>query len=309
MELFSKEGSYTPLRTIQFERGSLQGMRVHVLPTKQFKTYAISVYIGQPLHESSVTGTALTPFVLRRGTERFPETKQFREHLDNMYGTGLGFDIYKRGDYQIVQFRMDVIEDQYVSSNEPLLAQALRFLGETLTHPATENDVFRTKYIDSEKVTLQKRIESIINDKIKYAAERCIEEMCKNEPYRLHPLGTIESLSAITADSLYKQYRDWLKKAPIDIYIVGNTTLDEVMPLLASGFAVERSDASTYSLRSSNPEVKEVNRVVEQLDVKQGKLNMGLRTYVTYGDDGAYVQWGIGRISSCQAIYECEGKG
>jgi predicted Zn-dependent peptidase len=275
----------SPLKTVQIERGTVRHMRIHVLPTEQFKTFAISVYIGMPLAESTVTPTALIPFVLRRGTQRYPETKQFRERLDDMYGAGLGFDVYKRGDYQIVQFRMDIIQDRYVKSNEPLLRQAIQFLGETLTKPSLENNHFRTKYVESEKTALQKRLEAIINDKIKYAAERCIEEMCKNEPYRLHPLGQIGQLESINPQMLYEHYRTWLKTAPIDIYIAGDTTLQEVKPLIEQSFEVDRSHAATYSHRTHHPEVKDVNEVIERLDVQQGKLNMGLRSYITYADE------------------------
>ena len=54
-----------------FERGTLGRLRLHVLPTKRFKTFAVSLYAGVPLTETGVTPTALTPFVLRRGTESY----------------------------------------------------------------------------------------------------------------------------------------------------------------------------------------------------------------------------------------------
>ena len=38
-------------------------------------------------------------------------------------------------------------------------------------------------------------------------------------------LGKIEDLDAINAEQLYEQYRAVAAKAPIDIYVVGNTTL------------------------------------------------------------------------------------
>lgn len=274
------------LKTIQFERSAVRNIRVHVLPTEQFKTFAISVYVGCPLQEDSVTQTALTPFVLRRGNETYPDTKQYRERLDDLYGAGFGFDIYKRGDQQMVQFRMDVIQDEFVSSKESLLAEAMKFLGETMTRPALENGAFVKKYVDSEKTTLQKRLESIINDKIKYAAERCIEEMCKEEPYRLHPLGKIEQLGAIEPASLYAYYRNWLEAAPIDVYVVGNTTLEQVVPLIEKHFGLERGQAAGYSGRIEHRSVHEVREVIERIDVNQGKLNMGLRVYTTYGDPG-----------------------
>lgn len=114
------------LQTEVFQRGAVGRMRVHVLPTTRFKTFSLSLFAGVPLEESRVTPVALVPFVLRRGTRSYPETIQFRERLDELYGAGFGFDIYKRGDYQIVQFRLDIINDAFVSSSQSLLEEALR---------------------------------------------------------------------------------------------------------------------------------------------------------------------------------------
>lgn len=274
------------MRPSKFERSEIHSIRLHVLPTDRFKTYAISAYIGTPLAEETVTPTALTPFVLRRGTQALPETKRFRERLDELYGAGFGFDIYKRGDYQIVQFRMDMIEDQYVSGTEPLLKQALKFLTEAITRPALENDHFVSKYVESEKQTLRKRIQSIINDKIRYAAERCLEEMCRNEPYRLHPLGQLDKLEKLDKQSLYSAYRQWLQSSPIDLYVVGNTTSEEVQSILRELLASERSENPAYVTKpAACGDKRDVNTVIERLEVGQGKLNMGLRSSITYGDE------------------------
>jgi predicted Zn-dependent peptidase len=275
------------LKQIQYERATVNRLRLHVLPTKQFKTFAISLLIGQPLREETVTSCALIPFVLRRGNRRFPETKKFREHLDNLYGAGFGFDVYKRGDYQIIQFRMDVIHDRFVANNGvSLLEEGLQLLGETLTDPALEGGVFRHNYVDDEKETLRKRIEAIINDKIRYAAERCLEEMCKNEPYRLHPLGKIGDLPEITPQNLYSSYQRWLAEAPIDLYVVGDTSMDEVTSLVNRHFRLERAANASYAppvlpaISSDAPK-----NVIEALEVNQGKLNLGLRTRSTYADE------------------------
>lgn len=284
-EAMMMRGVVSSLKQIRFERGTVQGVRVHVLPTEQFKTYAISVYVGSPLQEDTVTPNALIPFVLRRGSKTYPETKQFREKLDDLYGAGFGFDVYKRGDYQMLQFRMDVIQDDFVSSPQPLLDQAIQFLGEAITQPAMEGRTLVRKYIDSEKTTLQKRLESIVNDKIRYAAERCIAEMCSNEPYRLHPLGTIDRIPSIDAEGLTERYEALLRQSPIDIYVVGNTKLEQVLPLIERYFAARGERSSDYSLRAEHRSVGQVKEVVERLDVNQGKLNMGLRVRTSYADD------------------------
>ena len=269
----------------RFERGQIDRIRLHVLPTQRFKTFSISLYAGLPLTEETVTPVALVPFVLRRGTASTPETIAFRERLDDLYGAGFGFDVYKRGDAQIVQFRMDVINDRFVSSEQPLLSSSLKLLGEVLTDPASENGHLRSKYVDAEKDTLRKRLESIINDKIRYAGERCLEEMCKDEPYRLHPLGRLDDIDGITPQSLTEAYHKWLADASFDLYVVGDTTLEEVKTLVTEAFKMKGGTPSTYSLPSANKNVKEVRTIIEKMDVSQGKLNMGLRINTSYADD------------------------
>ncbi|MDT0122334.1 pitrilysin family protein [Paenibacillus sp. RRE4] len=274
------------MNTAAFERGSRKQLRIHVLPTKRFKTFAISLYAGVPLREDTVTPVALTPFVLRRGTESYPETTQFREQLEHLYGAGFGFDVYKRGDYQIVQFRMDTINDSFVGGGEQqLLDRSFAFLGEVLTKPARENGHFKTSYVQAERETVRKKLESIVNDKMRYAAERCIEEMCKHEPYRLHPLGERKALPAMEPSELTVAYENWLREASMDLYVVGDTTLEEVEELVQRHFNLERKTSSDYQAQKAVRGDEEPHTVIERLNIGQGKLNLGLRTSITYADD------------------------
>jgi predicted Zn-dependent peptidase len=286
--MVSQSHNIKEIRTLNkmgFEHDNTGRVRIHVLPTKRFKTFAMSLYLGTPLSEDTVTTTALTPFVLRRGTESYPETTQFRERLEQLYGAGFGFDVYKRGDYQIVQFRMDTINDSFVQSQESLLSSSFAFLGEVVTKPVLEDGHFKDSYVQAERENVRKKLESIINDKIRYAAERCLEEMCRNEPYRLHPLGQRKDLDNINSEVLYKAYRKWLEEANIDLYVVGDTTLEEVKQLVGQHFQLGSTKQVSYETNPSSRDVGEVRTIEEKLDVSQGKLNMGLRTTITYGDD------------------------
>ncbi|BBI34371.1 putative inactive metalloprotease YmfF [Cohnella abietis] len=270
----------------QFQRGTWGRLRLHVLPTKRFKTFALSLFAGVPLSNAGVTPIALTPFVLRRGTETYPETIAFRERLDDLYGAGFGFDLYKRGEHQIVQFRLDIINDRFVSVTDSLLGEALSFLGEVVTSPALDSSgKFRSKYVEAEKTTVSKRIDAIINDKIRYASERCVEEMCKNEPFSLPALGRKDELAALNADSLYEAYKKWLQEASFDLYVSGDTTLEEVQALVAKSFKLPSGQPSSYTAPEVKPARSEVQTIVERLDIGQGKLNMGLRVGVTYGSE------------------------
>ncbi len=270
------------LQELSFIRDQIGPVRLHVLPTDRFKTFAVSMFMGRKLEEDTVTPTALVPFVLRRGNAAYPATKQFREVLDQLYGAGFGFDIYKRGDAQIVQFRMDVINDKFVQDDRSLLAETLSFLGTTITNPHTEGGAFSSNYVEDEKETLRKRLEAIVNDKIRYAAERCIEEMCEGEPYRLHPLGSRDQLEGLDAHQVYEAYKAWIGEASMDLYVVGDTTMADVKELVSEHFHLQASAPISYSAPSVRAGRGSVKKVTDKLDVKQGKLNLGLRLPVTY---------------------------
>lgn len=267
----------------QFQREQCGRLRIHVLPTSQFKTFALSLYIGIPLAEQTVTNFALLPFVLRRGTVRYPETKALRERLDELYGAGFGFDIYKRGNNQIVQFRMDTIQDQFVKNGtSSLLEQSLQYLGEVLTSPITENGAFRQKYLNAEKQTLLTRQQAIVNDKIRYAAERCIAEMFRDDPYRLHALGQRAEVESIDASSLFAFYKEMLQNASMDLYVSGQTSMEQVKPLVEKYLDLPGQPILYKPNKIAKTARTQVQHITEKMDINQGKLNLGLRTGVMY---------------------------
>lgn len=269
-----------------FSSADVNQIRLHVAPTQQFKTYSLAMYIGLPLAEETVTSTALIPYVLRRGNARYPETKLFRERLDELYGAGFGFDVIKRGNYQIVVFRMDIVNDEFVKGESAsLLREALQFMTDTVFNPVLEEGKFKKQFVSAEKDTLRKRIEAIVNNKIQYAAERCTAEMCKDEPYRLHALGNVEDIEKLDEASLYDAYVALLEKASIDLYIVGDTTMEDARPLVQEFVPQKRTQSPAYEPVQDEQRQVQEREVVEEMDVKQGKLNIGLRANVTYGDD------------------------
>ena len=138
--------------------------------------------------------------------------------------------------------------------------------------------------MDAEKDTLRKRLEAIINDKIRYAGERCLEEMCEDEPYRLHPLGQLDDIDGITPQSLTEAIiSGWLTHA-FDLYVVGDTTLEEVKASNRSLQIERRYAYPTYSL----PSVKRTSRksVPSSKDGCQSRqAQYGAEINTSYGDD------------------------
>ncbi|MNO01693.1 hypothetical protein D3C81_2219140 [compost metagenome] len=61
--------------------------------------------------------------------------------------------------------------------------------------------------------------------------------------------------------------------------------MEEVKALVSQAFDLKGQGTAAYTMQTPRNTVDEEKRVVEKLEVSQGKLNMGLRTGVTYGDN------------------------
>lgn len=270
---------------IAFQTSQINGMNVHILPTEKFKTTTIVTMIEQALSEEHVTKTALLAMVMKRASARFPETKLLRAHLDFLYGAIFDIDVMKKGERQILQIYMEVPNEKYLSKEDSLLEQAIEFVGDMLVRPFVKDDAFSEKYMTQEKETLRKRMESLIDDKMKYANQRVTEEMCKGEPFSLLVQGRIEDLPKITNKELYQYYKELTTTNPINVFVVGDVQKQDVEEAIAKHIPLERAQAKELSVGSTSKEVPAEREVIDRLDVNQAKLNIGCRTQITYKDD------------------------
>jgi len=274
-----------PVKDISFHTSQVNGIDVHILPTPKFKTTTIVAMIQQELSEASVTKTALLALVMKRATERFPDTKRLREHLDFLYGAIFDVDVVKKGERQILHVYMEVPNEKFLSDQTPLLEQAVQFVGDMLARPYREGNGFAEKYVSAEKESLRKRIESLLDDKMKYANQRITAEMCKGEPFALLVNGRVEDLPGITGENLYQYYQELISHNPIDLFVVGDVEQDKVMDYVQKHIQLPRQQPRTLSPGNVQKQVAEVREVIERLDVSQAKLNIGCRTHITYRDD------------------------
>lgn len=275
----------TQVHEIAFTSSQINGMNVHILQTEKFKTTTIVTMIEQELSEETVTKTALLAMVMKRATARFKETKRLREYLDFLYGAIFDVDVTKKGERQILQIYMEVPNEKYLAQASTLLEEAIQFVGDMLTRPCVENGAFLPKYVTQEKETLRKRIESLIDDKMKYANQRVTEEMCKDEPFALLVQGRAEDLPAITGEDLYRHFQEITTSNPINLFVVGDVDEQQVKRAIETHIPLQRNDVKELKVTSPIKNVEQERTAVDRLDVSQAKLNIGCRTNIAYKDD------------------------
>lgn len=256
------------------------GITFHKINTNKFKTNLFSIFITTKLERENVTKNALLTAILRRGTKKMPTQELISQNLENMYGASFDCGVEKTGDNHIMKFYLESINNEFLPSQEKLSKECLDILIDIVFNPYVENGSFKEEYINGEKENLKQIIEGKIDNKAKYASDRCIEEMYKDKPYGLYKYGYIEDLKNINAKDLYEYYLQLIKNAKIDIFVSGDLD-NEILNSIKENEIIKNLNERDpkYNVNKENEVKERVNEpkiIKESMQVTQGKLILGL---------------------------------
>ena len=269
-----------------------KGINLTLIPEEKFKSNLVSIYIQRILDRDEVTMNALLPSIIKSGSEKYPSAREMSYHQDDLYGVSIGADSSKRGESQVITFKIISTDEEYL--DEQIFKKVVKYLDEVVNHPLVIDGGFKEEYVAIEKENLKNRIESIINDKGRYAVERAREEMFKNEKYGISDLGYLEDIDKITAKGLYEYYVNIMKTSPIDIVVEGNFDEDEIVEIISNGFDFHRENIIEIPRADFIKKVDEIKVIKEEMDITQGKLVMGYRCNVDYKDEFKYYSLFVG---------------
>ena len=260
------------------EKEIKKGIKLHEIKTDKFKTNLIAIFLSMPITKENVTKNSLLSAVLRRGSKNMPSQEQISQELEEMYGASFDCGLDKTGDNHILKFYLETINDNFLpQTDENMLKTSIEKILEIVFNPLIENEGFKEEYINQEKQNVKRIIEGKSDNKARYAFDRCIEEMYKDQPYGLYKYGYIEDLEQITAQDLYKYYQETISKCKIDIFVSGD--IEEVTSMIEENENIQKlqeRDADYKINKIENKEEVQENEVIEDMDVTQGKLVIGL---------------------------------
>ena len=259
-------------------REIMQDVFLTYLPAQRFKTSRMTVQLIAPLQRETAAANALLPAVLRRGTVRCPDMESLSAALDTLYGANVDYTVRKKGERQCVGFAAGFIDDAFTPHGEKLLEPVSAMLGELLLDPVTHGGRFLSSYVESEKANLIDAIRGLKNDKRDWADIRLMQEMCAGEPYSVLRLGDEETAGRITNQSLYVHGQALMASSRVEVIYCGSAEAQRVEDAVLTALAALPRGAQT-----ALPEVQHIQapdtprRIVETMDVTQGKLAMGYR--------------------------------
>ena len=157
------------------EKEIKKGIKLHEIQTEKFKTNLIAVFLSMPITREDVTKNSLLSAVLRRGRKNMPTLAQISQEMEEMYGASFDCGLDKTGDNHILKFYIETINDKFLPQiNENILKKSIDKLLEIVFNPLVENNAFKEEYIKQEKENIKRIIEGKVDNKARYAIDRCI---------------------------------------------------------------------------------------------------------------------------------------
>lgn len=264
----------------------INGINGHFIQSDKFKTITFHLQFRAPLDRSTVTERALLSSVLKGATAEFPSTQVLSKHLDELYGATLTSGVSKKGKEHVLAVSLTVANERYIPSENNLLENGLKLYGDVFFNPHKINNGFDPVIVNREKRALKRRIESIYDDKMRYANQRLIDEMCKGEDYAIHASGYIDEIDAVTEEDLFEAFQHLIQNDTVDLYVVGDIDQTEAGNYIEKFLPIpERSEKNENRLPSVKEfQVVDLKEITEEQDIEQGKLHIGYRVPIVYGD-------------------------
>ncbi len=261
-----------------------QNITVNLLKTDKFKSNFVSVNYIQPLCAKNASYNALIPRILKRGCAQYKDNEALAKRLEELYASDIFCSVSKSGDLQVLSFSADMLDNSYAIDSTDILSDVISLLVQIITTPLLQNGMFLEKYVSDEKQMLIHSIKSKINNKNKYAIDRCKELMCSNEIYGISESGTVEGVEAITGEELYNQYLNVITNSQLQIFLVGNFDFDSAVNMLSPVTSkISESEIKLPAFQDVR-HADVIKTYVEDISAVQGKLSMGFRTGVTMRD-------------------------
>lgn len=184
--------------------------------------------------ETSRSDCAAAAYILTDCCKKFPTYSELSKHLANLYSASLYSHVgFAWSGMRAAIIKANVLDNSYALDGENLEAEMCEILCECLLDPNAENGAFDETSTSHMRAELIDDIDSVINEKANYAAQRGAMTAYAGEPLELPPIGTHEQAERVTPQSAYNAYEKMLKTARISILCSGTSDFADAEKVFA----------------------------------------------------------------------------
>lgn len=264
------------MKVFKYQINNLDIYHIH---TSKFKTIVAGVIFTSKLTKKYLAEKVLLSSMLVKTCKDYPNEQEYLKYLRGMYDTNIFADISKRGKTLQIMFTSNIVNPKYLNNSSNLFEETLTMLKNTLLEPYLINNKFTKELLDKEKRLLIEEIKAQYNNKRLQAIVGLIDNMFKNETYKIYSGLRIEEVESVTIESLTDAYQELLNDSCYG-FVIGEEDAENIKKVFSNFDTITSKVDSFEYIDYENKKIKEVNEVVEVKDTNQSVLAMGFRTNI-----------------------------
>ncbi|WP_294977323.1 pitrilysin family protein [uncultured Leuconostoc sp.] len=266
------------------------GVNLVVLPTTQFKTLHIAVDFAAPLLEiDKVSARSLLTYLTAVSSNKYPSQQMVAQKTIDLYGAQYQTDVMRFGQTHHVRYTLQMPAPTYIDAENSLLHDAFDFLRDMIFSPFVINGRFDLPIFTKEKQSLINELDSLTDDKQRYAMSKLREITYAVPAMTISSSGRTSDVEALTSESVYQAYQNMINNDTINIIVYGDVDEDRVLSELTTWPLVARQEQSLtpFYRQEVLPVINELTDV--QADINQAIMTISYRLAIAPEDPRRFV--------------------
>lgn len=232
--------------------------KIHTIKTNRYKTTRIEVIYRSKVDENSYK-MAFVSELLSESSLKYPSRKDVAIALEDIYKPYYYAFATKTGNTLNNLFELSFINPEYIKE-KGYLESVINFLYEMIYHPNVKNKEFDNNTFNLVKNNIMLAIDSTEENPDKKAINGALNAMDKTSNSAINTLGTKTQVEKLTASNIYPYYEKLINDTVLDIFIIGNTNMDDITKLIQKVFVKRKICTYDTDYYIENKKYKKVNK-------------------------------------------------
>ena len=256
-----------------------EGITLCEIADNKFKSFTVAVKLILPFDNDKAPLYSLALDVIASCSKAYPERDDLSLALTELYSASLNSAVGMIGNNFTATRTLNCLCDDYTIGKERISEAACDILLDNLFEPYLEDGKLSSKYLEQCRADMLDDIDSVINNKRRYAAVKAKKYIYCGEAAAFSQFDQRDTVASCTSEDITKAYYEMLRNAEYLITVVGGR-LDESIKEKIAGriLSYDRTPIAVGSYIAPSPLKAEVCRASEEAELNQCKLIMAYKT-------------------------------
>ena len=225
---------------------NINNFKLHLINNNNFKTTRIEARLILDMDKKEVPLLELLSNALIYTTKEYNTRKDFINHCKDLYDTFISTQIKEDGNRLSLNIGLSFLDNKY--SCDTLLEDEIKLLYEILYNPNISNGKFDEDTFDAVVVNIKSSLESMKEDKSRYAKMRLVEILNEDNDNFISQLSEeyYNKIVNTTKEELVDFYNKIINNLSLNIVVLGNIDVNETEKIFKNVF--NKVNGKTYNI-------------------------------------------------------------